>query len=74
MSSSLSTAAETAARAFDKAIAAGDHATLARALAPRAVLHADGVSLRREVVGRGAMVAYFGRFFDRWVGGVGVEK
>ena len=75
MSSSLSTAAaEHAARAFDAAVAAGDRAALARALAPHAVLHADGVSLRREVVGRGAVVAYFGRFFERcvWCGWVWV--
>lgn len=61
----LAAAAESAARAFDAAVAAGDRAALARALAPRAVLHADSVSLRRDVVGAGAVVAYFGRFFER---------
>ena len=63
--SALASAAESTARAFDAALAAGDKPRLASLLADRCVLHADGVSLRRDVVGKGAVAAYFNSFVDR---------
>jgi hypothetical protein len=57
--------AELVARAFDAALASGDAAGLAALLADRATLHADGVSLRRDLGGKGAVAAYFGRYMER---------
>lgn len=62
---SLLDPAERTARAFDAAMAAGDAAGLADLLVDRITLHSDGVSLRHNLQGKGAVVAYFGHYMER---------